>query len=83
MSKVEEFALELASELAVPDLPFYLRCLNPEMRAEARRAYILAFITDCEGVLLKNWEEEAVKLEAYLKTGVAVSPPRNPMKLVK
>jgi len=85
MTHVDEAGIEFISEFESPaDIPFYLRCAPGEMREEARRAYVLAFITDGEGMLLKNWDEEAAKLERFLKTGAVPQPLRGAtMKVIK
>lgn len=79
MTDEAEFTAEFD---CAPDIPFYLRC-PPEVKDEARRAYVLAFISDAEGVLLKNWDEEAAKLEAFLKSGTTASDRKGHMKVVK
>jgi len=85
MTLEDETGIEFMSEFeAMPDIPFYLRCAPGEMREEARRAYVLAFITDGEGMLLKNWDEEAAKLERFLKTGAVSQLLRGgTMKVIK
>lgn len=84
MSDTEEAGIEFISEFeSPPDIPFYLRCQPGELREEARRAYVLAFITDGEGVLLKNWDEEAAKLERFLRTGAVPAIRGSTMKIVK
>lgn len=65
----------------VEAIPGYLVLEDDAMKAEARRAFIMGYVTDAEGVLFKNWEEEAEKIEGWLKNGVQAK--RTNMKVVK
>lgn len=66
---MDEINDDEASTLPIEPIPAYLILKDGPLKDEARRAHLLPFIIDAEGVLLKNWDEEAAKIERFLKTG--------------
>ena len=65
------------AQLVVSQLPSYLFCMDDAMREEARRIFILNWLTDENGVLIKNWKSELPFILDYIREGklpAAASP---------